>query len=97
MEVRKVRENDSLTVAVDGYLDTLTAPDLESEMQGALEGINTLIFDFEKLAYISSAGLRVILAAKKAMSKGTMVLRHVNSDVKEIFNITGFSDVLTFE
>ena len=96
MTISKTKNEASLTVAVEGRLDTMTAPQLEAELQGAYDGIKSLVFDFEKLAYISSAGLRILLAAQKTMNKqGSMVIKNACAEIREIFNITGFSDILT--
>ena len=98
MNIGKVKENDTLTVSVEGRLDTVTAPKLDAELQGALAGIKSLVFDFAKLEYISSAGLRVLLSAQKTMNKqGSMVIRNADAGIKEIFCITGFCDILTIE
>jgi anti-sigma B factor antagonist len=98
MQITKKVENDKLTIAVEGRIDTMTAPKLDAELQGSLAGIKTLVFDFAKLAYISSAGLRVLLMAQKTMNKqGSMVIKNAGAEVKEIFNITGFCDILTIE
>lgn len=95
MQILKNVENSVMTVALDGRLDTMTAPNLDAELRNALEGITELIFDFEKLAYISSAGLRVLLSAQKVMNKqGNMVIKNVCSDIMEVFNVTGFCDIL---
>ncbi len=85
-------------VTLTGRLDTTTAPQLEAELKEFMEGINELVFDFANLEYISSAGLRVLLSTQKVMSKkGGMKLIHVGDDVNEIFEVTGFSDILTIE
>ncbi len=98
MTINKTKENDCLKIALEGRLDTLTAPKLDAEIQGALNGITSLVFDFEKLAYISSAGLRILLSAQKVMNKqGTMVIRNAGPEIREIFDVTGFSDILTLE
>ncbi len=98
MTINKIKENDSLKIALEGRLDTLTAPKLDAEIQGALDGIKSLVFDFEKLAYISSAGLRILLSAQKVMNKqGTMVIKNAGPEIREIFDVTGFSDILTLE
>ena len=87
-----------LKVILEGRLDTTTAPQLEAELTSALSGVTDLKFDLEKLDYISSAGLRVLLSTQKAMNKqGTMVISNVPAQVKEIFDVTGFSDILTIE
>lgn len=98
MEINLKSENDSLTVVLDGRLDTITAPQLETALQGKLEGITNLVFDFEKLAYISSAGLRVLLSSQKVMNKqGSMVIKNACQEVKDVFDVTGFCDILTIE
>lgn len=98
MNIIKNRENDTLTVALEGRLDTTTAPQLEAELKSALDGVSALIFDFEKLDYISSAGLRVILTAQKMMNRqGSMVLKKVSQTIMEVFEVTGFTDILTIE
>ena len=98
MTIQKTLEGTELTIALEGRLDTVTSPELEEELSGALEEIDALVFDFEKLDYISSAGLRVLLSAQKKMNaKGTMKVLHVNEDIMDVFDITGFSDVLTIE
>ena len=96
MKIEKIQENDTLTVSLEGRLDTLTAPELGNEIQGKLDGVKNLLFDFAKLAYISSAGLRILLSAQKVMNKqGSMVIKNAGPEVKEIFDVTGFSDILT--
>ncbi len=98
MQINKVINSDELLIALDGRLDTTTSPDLEAALNDSLDGIVSLIFDFEKLEYISSAGLRVLLSAQKKMNvQGKMVIKNVCNDIKEIFDITGFSDILTVE
>ena len=85
-------------VTLEGRLDTTTAPELEEALKTALDGTSELVMDFEKLEYISSAGLRVLLSAQKQMMKqGSMKLVHVAETVMEIFEVTGFSDILTIE
>lgn len=85
-------------VKVSGRLDTVTAPELENKLKDLYEEITTLEFDFEELEYISSAGLRVLLGAQKAMNKiGKMVVKNVVPSVMEVFEITGFNDILTIE
>lgn len=84
--------------ALEGRLDTVTSPDLESALKDGIESATDLVFDCGRLDYISSAGLRVLLAAHKAMSKkGSMKVTNVNSTIMEIFEVTGFSDILTIE
>lgn len=98
MTIEKNQEGLKLTISVVGRLDTVTAPDLEKEIKDSIEGISELVMDFEKLDYISSAGLRVLLSAQKTMNKqGSMVVKNVNDDINEIFEVTGFSDLLTIE
>ncbi len=88
---------NEMTLTLEGRLDTSTAPQLEKEIQG-LDGITCLKMDFEKLEYLSSAGLRVLLMAQKKMNKcGEMILTHVNETIMEVFEITGFIDILTIE
>ncbi|MBP5269542.1 MAG: STAS domain-containing protein [Clostridia bacterium] len=98
MIINKTRTDTKLEIALEGRLDTMTAPDLEKELKESLEGVTSLKFDFEKLDYISSAGLRVLLSAQKIMNRqGEMKLTGVNETVMEIFEVTGFSDILTIE
>lgn len=98
MTITKNAEGSVLNIALAGRLDTTTAPELEEEMKASLPGVTELIFDFTALDYISSAGLRVILSTQKIMNKqGSMKVTHVNSDIMEVFDITGFSDILTIE
>lgn len=96
MEIIKNLNENVMNIALEGRLDTTTAPQLEAEL--TLDGVSELTFDFAKLDYISSAGLRVLLAAQKTMNKqGTMKIANVNADIMEVFEITGFSDILTIE
>ena len=98
MTITKKQNGTELNIALEGRLDTTTAPDLEKELNGALDDITGLTLDFSKLDYISSAGLRVLLAAHKAMmGKGEMKVTHVNEIVNEVFEVTGFSDILNIE
>ena len=98
MTITKTENGSALTLALEGRLDTTTAPQLEAEVNGSIAGVTDLVMDFEKLEYISSAGLRVLLAAQKIMNKqGEMKLIHVCDDIKEVFDITGFADILTVE
>lgn len=95
MQILKNVEGSVMKIALEGRLDTMTAPDLDAQLKGALDGITELEFDFEKLVYISSAGLRVLLSAQKVMNKqGDMVIKNVCADIMEVFNVTGFSDIL---
>ena len=97
MEIIKKSEGSKLTIALVGRLDTTTAPELEAEIKSSLDGVTEFVLDFASLEYVSSAGLRVILMAQKLMKKqGSMVLVNVNADIMEVFDITGFSDILTF-
>ena len=96
MNIVKTSEGAKLTLALEGRLDTNTAPQLEAELKASLSGVTELDLDFSGLEYISSAGLRVLLAAQKAMSKqGKMTIRHVNETIMEVFEITGFVDILS--
>ena len=98
MNISKTQNGSTLTVAVEGRLNTTTAPELEAELKATLDEATELVLDFENLEYISSAGLRVILSAQKVMAKkGGMKVIHVNESVMEIFEITGFSDILDIE
>ena len=98
LNITKTSETGKLALALDGRLDTVTAPSLEAELKASLDGVGELTMDFEKLEYISSAGLRVLLAAQKEMNKkGMMKLTRVNETIMEIFDVTGFSDILTIE
>ena len=98
MNIIKTKEGSTLNLTLEGRLDTTTAPQLEAALHGAMEGVTELNMDFEKLEYLSSAGLRVILAAQKTMNKqGKMVIRHVNETIQEVFEVTGFVDILTIE
>ena len=98
LKVNKTIENGKAVFELEGRLDTVTAPDLEKELKDSIDGITDLLLDFEKLEYISSAGLRVLLSAQKIMSKqGSMKLTNVNDTIMEIFEVTGFSDILTIE
>ena len=98
MTITKTLNGTELTVALQGRLDTVTAPELEAALKDALEGVTALVIDLAELEYISSAGLRVLLSAQKIMNKqGEMKVTHVNETVMEIFEVTGFSDILTIE
>ena len=98
LNISKKIEDGKAVFALEGRLDTVTAPDLEKELKGSLDGIQDLVMDFEKLEYISSAGLRVLLSAQKVMTKqGKMVIIHVNESIMEIFEVTGFTDILKIE
>ncbi len=98
MTITKTVKGNEIAFALEGRLDTTTAPQFDAEIKENINGIEKLVMDFEKLEYISSAGLRVLLAAQKIMNKqGKMVLHNVNESVMEVFEVTGFSDVLTIE
>ncbi len=98
MNITKEQNGNELTIAVEGRLDTITAPELDKELSTVLNGITKLYFDFDKLDYISSAGLRVLLSAQKVMSKQDgMVMRNVKPEIMEIFEVTGFVDILDIE
>ncbi len=98
LRIDKNADGELLTVALKGRLDITTAPGLEEDVKGSLSGITKLEFDIAELDYISSAGLRVLLSCQKIMSKqGSMVVKNPTEEVKEIFDITGFSDILTIE
>ena len=98
MTITKQQDGSNLTVLLGGRLDTSTAPQLDAELKGSLGGVKNLVLDMKDLAYLSSAGLRVILAAQKVMNRqGKMVVRHVNETIMEIFDVTGFIDILTIE
>ena len=98
MIITKTTEGTSLTLVLEGRLDTVTAPQLESELRSSIDGIDKLFLDFTSLEYISSAGLRILLSTQKIMNKqGGMVIRNVNENVMDIFDITGFVDILTIE
>lgn len=94
MNIAKERSGTALTISVSGRLDTMTAPALEQELKGVYGEITELTLDFQGLQYISSAGLRVVLSAHKAM-KGKLVIKNVSPVVMEVFDVTGFSDILT--
>ncbi len=98
LNIKKNIENGAAAFVLEGRLDTTTAPQLETELKAALDGVTELTLDIEKLEYISSAGLRVLLSAQKVMNRqGEMKLTRVNETIMEIFEVTGFSDILTIE
>lgn len=98
MTITKNSNGSSLIFALEGRLDTSTAPQLESELKASVEGITELVLDFSTLEYLSSAGLRVILATQKVMNKqGRMIVKNVNETIMEVFEVTGFVDILTIE
>ncbi|WP_394924828.1 STAS domain-containing protein [uncultured Robinsoniella sp.] len=96
MNIIKVNEGCKLLLELEGRLDTMTAPQLEKELEDSLKNVAELVLDMEKLDYISSAGLRVLLGAQKQMNRqGSMELHHVCEEVQDVFDMTGFSDILT--
>ena len=98
MTIEKIINGNDLTLALNGRLDTTTAPQLEAELKENLAGVKNLVLDFAALEYLSSAGLRVLLATQKLMNKqGSMVVRSVNETIMEVFEVTGFCDILTLE
>ena len=98
MEINKTQEGSKLDIALVGRLDTVTSPKLQERLDTSLDGVAELVFDFAKLDYISSAGLRVLLATNKKMLKaGKMTIRNVNDVVQEVFDMTGFADILNIE
>jgi anti-sigma B factor antagonist len=98
MTINKTQNGSELTISLTGRLDTTTAPQLDDELKTALEGVEKLSFDFSGLEYISSAGLRVLLSAQKVMNKqGSMIVKNVSEEISEIFEVTGFVDILTIE
>lgn len=98
MTIQQERKDGTLTLHLEGRLDTATAPQLEKQLNESLDGVTSLVMDFSSLEYISSAGLRVLLSAQKRMNKqGAMVIRNVNDVINEVLEITGFSSILTVE
>ena len=98
MTIAKKQNGGNLEIALEGRLDTVTSPELEKELNSSMDAADSLTLDFTKLDYISSAGLRVLLSAHKAMSKkGGMIITNVNEIVKEVFDVTGFADILTIK
>ena len=98
MNIKKTPNGSTLTITVEGRLDTVTAPDLEKEINASIADVKELILDFAGLDYISSAGLRLLLSAQKKMAaQGSMKVVHVSDLIKEIFEVTGFIDILTIE
>lgn len=98
MTINKNAEGSTLTISIEGRLDTMTSPQLEAELKQSIDGVQKLIFDFSRVEYVSSAGLRVLLAAQKTMNRqGSMKLIGVSDEIMEVFEITGFSDILTLE
>ncbi len=98
LNINQSTENGKAVFALEGRLDTVTSPELERALKASLDGVSELTLDFEKLEYISSAGLRVLLSTQKVMNRqGSMKLRHVNETIMEILEVTGFTDILTIE
>ena len=98
MQIKKSLENGKVVLGISGRLDTTTAPELEKEMENLLSEVKELVFDMSELEYISSAGLRVLLKAQKIMNaQGSMKVTNVNESIMEVFEITGFLDILTIE
>lgn len=98
MTIDKMIEEKKLTITLTGRLDTTTAPQLETELKQNISGVEVLILDFSGLEYLSSAGLRVLLSAQKVMNRqGSMTVKNVNEIIMEIFEVTGFVDLLTIE
>lgn len=98
MTIAKQQNGTALTLSLEGRLDTITSPELEKELKSSLDGADSLTLDFSKLEYISSAGLRVLLSAHKQMSaKGGMKVKNANEIIREVFDVTGFADILNIE
>ena len=98
LTINKDSSADALTLSLEGRLDTTTAPQLETELNASMSGVKALVFDMSKLAYISSAGLRVLLKAQKTMNKqGSMTIRNAGAEILEIFEVTGFDEILNIE
>lgn len=98
MKITKTQNGNNLCLSLEGRLDTNTAPELETTIKGTIDGVSELTIDMAALDYLSSAGLRVLLGAQKIMNKqGSMRVTHVNDTIMEIFEVTGFADILTIE
>lgn len=98
LDARLNKNETSLTVLLSGRLDTMTSSELDGKLNAQIGGVTELTFDLQGLEYISSAGLRILLSAQKTMNRqGSMVIRHVSDEVREIFDVTGFSDIMTIE
>ncbi|MBR1507342.1 MAG: STAS domain-containing protein [Eubacterium sp.] len=98
LNIEKKQDGSNLDIKVSGKLNTTTSPELEQSINESIDGVTALTFDFAELSYISSAGLRVLLSAQKKMNKqGSMVVKNCTSEILEIFEVTGFSDILTIE
>jgi Serine phosphatase RsbU, regulator of sigma subunit len=98
LKIEKTRQGGVLTLALEGRLDMLTSEQLDAEIHGKLDGVSQLVFDFAKLSQVSSAGLKILLASQKTMNmQGTMIIKNANAAIREIFDVTGFSDIMTLE
>lgn len=99
MEIVKTNNNDEMIFALKGRLDTTTAPSLDVEVREAVQNTNKIVFDFAELEYLSSAGLRVILSTQKAIvaKNGSFIIKHVNDTIMDVFDMTGFTSILTIE
>ena len=98
MNIKKIQNGTELIIELSGRLDTVTSPELEAELKQSINGITKLVFDFAELDYISSAGLRILLSAQKVMNKqGEMSIRNANSEIMDVFEVTGFIDILDIE
>ena len=98
LNINATKNGNELVIALEGRLDTTTSPELDQKVKEEIDGVTSLCFDLATLDYISSAGLRVLLSTQKIMNKqGNMVVKNVSEEVKEIFEVTGFSDILTIE
>lgn len=98
MTINKTVEGGKLIIAPEGRLDTMTSPQLDAELDNSIKSVSELVFDFAGLDYISSAGLRVLLKAQKVMNRqGSMVIRNVSDEIRDIFDVTGFLDIMTIE
>ena len=98
MNIKKKKSGSTLTVIISGRIDTTTAPEVDSSINASLDGVQSLILDFTGVNYVSSAGLRVLLALQqKMMSRDGMKLVGVNDDVNDVFEVTGFDEILTYE
>lgn len=98
LKIEKTRQGGVLTLALEGRLDILTSEQLDAEIHGKLDGVSQLVFDFAKLSQVSSAGLKILLASQKTMNmQGTMIIKNANAAIREIFDVTGFSDIMTLE
>ena len=98
LNIEKKQDGSNLDIKVSGKLNTTTSPELEQSINESIDGVTALTFDFAELSYISSAGLRVLLSAQKKMNKqGSMVVKNCTREILEIFEVTGFNDILDVE